>query len=554
MIDQNKQACYVVMVMRDQGFTPQARYFLIRLLYLYGSDWVGIESLKQDRRLGISDPIITKAIDLLEKKGHLKFEKQTKHLSSKQGIRVSDKFFVKLSLPNELRFASSVRLPGLVPFSSLIDGWLFEIDREDVKKANREWLAQATVNIKKNNKDPNIKNAFTQAMAALKKNQLSPANKILLSTLYSHADVFGVVRDLGSTDLLQLTGMDRDRLDRQFEKLTQLGYLLVRVPGLTGAHSFGLVKSVFYMNPLSRPVEGKYDLSLVMCEKDSPESRGVQMLGTSIYSENLNSPINLNATQTHSLEKIRELILTDRLFRSIYYPFYSEVQNDGSESLTEIADFAQILRTTHPSSVKWMDCFKGHDIEKVFQEHHDPRFRCYLQHKISEYASLLLTKSWNDIENVPNVLDEDLLTRIGHDIYPKSLKDVKSDKDTRRLEAVKLFIYRAALYVAFFYKAFIQWVFKDDEEVSLKLVDAGFMIVPLAPVWHLSSIVKWAILIGHKTPIFKNSSMMVDVSLDVPVHKVTAQINTSMRVRDFFYRPDIESDMAHKDSPHQTTP
>ncbi|GLQ31720.1 helix-turn-helix domain-containing protein [Litoribrevibacter albus] len=81
-----------------------------------------------------------------------------------------------------------------------------------------------------------------------KTHKLKLANRLLLLVLFINADENGVVRNLGVADLAKLTGMSRDRLKSQLEKLMDLEYIRFFTPGVTGTHLFGVAKGAYFLN------------------------------------------------------------------------------------------------------------------------------------------------------------------------------------------------------------------------------------------------------------------------------------------------------------------
>jgi len=81
-----------------------------------------------------------------------------------------------------------------------------------------------------------------------KTHRLKLANRLLLSVLFINADENGVVRNLGVADFAKLTGMSRDRLKSQLEKLMDLEYIRFFTPGVTGTYMFGVAKGAYFLN------------------------------------------------------------------------------------------------------------------------------------------------------------------------------------------------------------------------------------------------------------------------------------------------------------------
>jgi len=86
--------------------------------------------------------------------------------------------------------------------------------------------------------------------------ELSITNRLLLSVLLGHADQFGVVRNLGISDLSKLTGLNNGRVKAQLHKFLESGIFRSSVPGATSSNLFRPTKSVHFLN-LHHPMLGQ---------------------------------------------------------------------------------------------------------------------------------------------------------------------------------------------------------------------------------------------------------------------------------------------------------
>lgn len=446
MSEQNKKVCYAVMTMHDARLTSQARYFLIRMLYLYGANAVDLESLKSNRDFGLSNSTISKACELLMKNKYLEWISGT--MQPNQRGRPKKEFAVNPELWKKWISDSPNNLIGKVRYAHLIDDLLFETNKIDVQNSSNQNSSILSLAGKKKVKlESTDREAFVSVMKDIKKNNLSPATRILLATLYLRADDCGVVRNLGTAELLQLTGMDRESLSSQFEKIKQLGYLLERVPGLTGVYSLGRVSSVFYLNTLDERVGFQYRSILLMRDNSSDEPRIVSL----------------------SINPIK----------------------------------------------KWGEAISENSNGAGINEHEDRRYIYYLQYKVSEYASELLRRCWSDLDDVNKIelAPEDLLLKIGQEIYPKELRVHKNHDNPEKIQqiesAVKV-IYPHVLRVAIFYKKFILDLFEGNKEIIPVLDTLMYSIIPISPVKsHKLHTFRWAIVLTCDNPIFRQSSMLI---------------------------------------------
>ncbi|WP_298183766.1 hypothetical protein [uncultured Pseudomonas sp.] len=95
---------------------------------------------------------------------------------------------------------------------------------------------------------------------------LSWSNRLLLAVLLVHADEFGVVRGLGLRDLSDLTGLRKDVLANRLQLLIDKCFIRARVPGATGSGLFRPMKSAYYLNlPLLSSPLAHADAVLIHC-------------------------------------------------------------------------------------------------------------------------------------------------------------------------------------------------------------------------------------------------------------------------------------------------
>lgn len=85
-------------------------------------------------------------------------------------------------------------------------------------------------------------------VAPVRAGKLSLANRLLLMILLSHADPFGIVRELSSRELCLLTGMDAASLKQRLRRLTELGFIRRHIPGLASPIFAEKLRSVYWLN------------------------------------------------------------------------------------------------------------------------------------------------------------------------------------------------------------------------------------------------------------------------------------------------------------------
>lgn len=186
---------------------PEIKYFLIKSIKLFGVEpwhFLKIEDLAD--QIGVTKHVVSSAINYFED----------------QSCLITEKIIVGAGRPSS-RYKWVDDLEARLKFS------------ERGSEAN----AKAIDNL-----------IGSQAVSTVrdKKLKLSISNKLLLMALLIYADSCGVVRSLGTSDLVKLTGMSKDRLESQFLKLKRLGYIRSSVSGITSPKLFGLVKSIYFIN------------------------------------------------------------------------------------------------------------------------------------------------------------------------------------------------------------------------------------------------------------------------------------------------------------------
>lgn len=189
------------------GLSPETKGFLAKWIWQYGLDRPVTDTVKGlAKTLVVTDRVVSRATKELECRGHLRREAT---LAGPKG-RPRGCYHLEPQLKHQLLAghpAPLTRHEGLI----------------------RELLFDDT--------------------GAAKRHPLTLSNRVLLAVLLYHADPCGAVRNLGLSDLSALTGMSRDRLDSQLQKLKKHEYILAILPGSTGSRIFGLTKTVYFLNP-----------------------------------------------------------------------------------------------------------------------------------------------------------------------------------------------------------------------------------------------------------------------------------------------------------------
>jgi len=81
-----------------------------------------------------------------------------------------------------------------------------------------------------------------------RKKWLTPYNRMLLAALLVRADEAGAVYEVGGSHLRRVAGLSGDGFVSQLSKLQRLGYLRVRIGGVTGRYLFGRSAGAYFVN------------------------------------------------------------------------------------------------------------------------------------------------------------------------------------------------------------------------------------------------------------------------------------------------------------------
>ena len=190
--------CYAVLRFKDRGLTAEAKYFLIRVLFIYGHAFeVNQTVLELEKQIGMSDSVLKKARDLLFEKNYLVslIDSRTSPSSVKGRPRVG--FRLSASLITKLE--------------QIIDDYKY--------KQQRTWSHAFRVERLLFWRIEKASLRYLSSKEELPKNtliSLRPATRVVLAVMYRHADLCGAVRGMGLSELAQLSGMLIDRLESHF--------------------------------------------------------------------------------------------------------------------------------------------------------------------------------------------------------------------------------------------------------------------------------------------------------------------------------------------------
>lgn len=247
----------------------------------------------------------------------------------------------------------------------------------------------------------------------VEKEGLDQKDRLLLSVLLFHADMCGVVRGFGRSQLAALTCMSKQTLARRVRKLGAKEYIRSYVPGVRGVHLFGEASGMYFLNlgaPALRSLAGPeliilFDVGLG-AGRESPE--GIQMF-------------RLADGLSRDIEKGREHIMRNRF-----------------------AGVEDVLACDQ-SFVELLPLFEegGGSIDVSSSDSVSVTVAWYLQRRIEGYASEMLSLRWKELSAGEVVDLPDLMTRIKTDLCPDraTCEDAEAPRDEQAYERLASVVY-----------------------------------------------------------------------------------------------------------------
>lgn len=464
-----KKICFAILVFgQNRQLTPEAKYFLIRIVYLYGDAWV--EETVEDLAgvIGLSKSAVTKARLLLSDLGYVKVNPVVNSSAHQQ----------KIGRPRLVFRIEPNFLDNILPYEDQRPIVAFQENHPELLKKLLFWSNKGDVlrarnvkKLKRTEKSPQtqIRHTFTVA------------TRLLLAVLYSHADPCGVVIKLGLSRLSRLIGISRDRLESQLGIIKNLGYLIDRVSGVTGKSIFGRATGSFYMNVSVDDCQVKGSFTLAVFYTDVVNFYNQRYWGFRITQEakNLSFRRNYHGSIFSNAPFSNLSHFAKILVKSVYPddPSINGDPIDWSKKLDDLLTEAiKILRSSGLYSGKyggqvihdatdffnrslstvifsWLHVFFAFQLHDFLYESLTLDFSKFLQSRIDRYAALILNGGWQKIEVEKLVIVDDLLSHIAADLFPKPLEG-KCQESTRR-SALALFFYCIAYQHALMVKGLI---------------------------------------------------------------------------------------------------
>ncbi len=306
------------------GVTPEAKFFLVRFLQLYGLGGAITISVKDlAKATGATDHVVSSALSEL----------------IKENMLICTPIVIGRGRPRS-EYQASSKLAKLLK--------------------NRE----ATSDEINRSKIDYVLHAATEKC----KGSLSICNRLLLSTLLLYADQFGVVRGIGVPQISRVTGLNRERIKTQVHKLIALRVMRGVIPGGATSTLLGVSTSVYFLN-FHHDVfqEGSSGVLVLTITSNTNGDLGeLSEVGAIIESSRFGKGLEF---ETH--KRFFGLLPNDDKFNVLAKVFFRLTKDQGS------------LRA--------------------------------FQVKLEEYASELLSKHWQPLENGLFRSDDKLLVRIKKD-------------------------------------------------------------------------------------------------------------------------------------------
>lgn len=228
-----------------KGLGSEGKYFLVRFVQCFGKaepDGLGVKALAKE--FGLSDRQVTASLEALVTCKVMEFSSSSEGKGRpKRCYRLTDDFHKKL---NKADAQSATQHETAV--GSLL--------KHENKKAG-----QANEKIEEQNEGVDL---LADARRKRQPGKLSVVNRLLLSVLLCRADRFGVVSDLGSSELCKVVGLDQKSLKHRMRRLIDQGLIRTYVPGATSSVLFAKMKSIYFLN-LNHPELIGGGISVLAC-------------------------------------------------------------------------------------------------------------------------------------------------------------------------------------------------------------------------------------------------------------------------------------------------
>lgn len=454
--------------------SAEEKYLLMRAAHLFGFETVALPMPQLEVVIGMTDGVLKRARDSLVAK-QLLVEVEG-HSGGGGGVTTPGR------QPKSFRLSD--RCPDILRG---VDGDQRRIERE--RRVLRLKASTHLTNItslvawgasKGHGKDL-LQAALLRGASAPKQVPPRYVTRVLLATLFGMADERGVVRGIGLGELSRLAGMERQSLEYQLSKLTEEGYLRSYVPGVTGTTLFGKSAGAIFLN-LSHPGLAAPRNELLVC------------------------------LQTAFLVEHDPLFVGHRIYQQAAIRRHRMSRQASGEALPRLRTIAETVGATREwltlqQGLEPVPCFipenlnrpnglmggrsvmvleslwEEGELHQIFRDRQG-EFPRYLQAKVEEYASTLLSASWDDLDR-GGLLPQKLLSWIRRDLLPESVlvnPEHACFRDDARAEALSLFVYVLALRMAYWVKAVLVHDLPQKDWQGLSPTSSLITVLPAASI------------------------------------------------------------------------
>tara|TARA_R110001583_G_scaffold28426_2_gene100879 strand:+ start:16427 stop:18202 length:1776 start_codon:yes stop_codon:yes gene_type:complete len=320
--------------------------------------------------------------------------------------------------------------------------------------------------------------------------QLKADTKLLLIVLLHHADKFGFVQYLDNATLLKLTGMKRQALEGQIQKLVDLGYICSKVSGINAQYLFGRMSSIYILN-----LEHNRFISDIT-EADRFADHAIKPTAKFLYFKHPDSLLYkpdyklmgkqrfINFSAPGTFEALKLILLSKSMLT---------LQNDTSKIESQRkADWES--RSLYSEIVQLIDYKSFKDISTFFVTKSNPdTFTTLLQFKLNQYASILLSENVFEPNHDNKTLKDKIRSEILHPKLELAITNNTLFNDTLYTEENKSAVVELFYSISFLIasdiskilaaKNFPEGVFSakskpDLEHISASLIQTEFRILP----------------------------------------------------------------------------
>lgn len=534
--------------------TAAEKYLLIRIIHLYGAALVNQPIAELESVIGLSASVLKCAREALVEKrllteevGVVKEPAPGKHLGGRppKAFRVSDYCQKLLQDDNGLGKSKDekLRLEQRQKVLNLVS----RLNNSSHQKAMERLLFWGSRNGQGNDLIVPLGIADRRV-----KKQISPpyGTRLLLATLYGLADRNGVVRGVGLGALARMTSLKRQSLNYQLGKLAEEGYLRAYVSGVTGRFAYGKAYGAFFLNP-SHPKFPMVAPEILVCFEDRFLINHYPLhVGGRVYMEAGGC---LRRQKKSGPESPNEDVI--KLIK---------------ESLTVKESIHQIARDADTRTGDLMEnensaylerLWDAGQLHQVFQDSRD-EFPRYLQFKVEQYASELLSEYWGLVDQ-GGIISVPMLARIRQEVRPD--KNWSEDEavpyyPSAVLEALELYVYILALRMACGVKALLLHDMPAEDWQVLDKTKALITVLPVPDVKDSKAPLRMALSIVPREGGIPIISRVIGISrsMELSGKQLAIPIVTygvSVATQDYWMQASgIKEGLKRKSKEQQSTP